>query len=262
MSEIPLVGGDVNVGDAVVVRVGDTVRRPAGPHTAAVHRLLRHLEAVGFTGAPRALGLDGQGREMLSFVDGEAGLPPLPTGDDVLAALGVLLRTMHDAQAGYGPDPDEPWQDSPLRPPAGPVVCHLDLHPPNVILRNGLPVALVDWDFAAPADPLDDVASAAKHWVPLAPDERALRFGLPTDRRGQRLRVLCDGYGLDDPDRRRLLDVVAESNARGYEIHRVYGGVDRRPGWREMWDAGSGDELLARSAWLEAHRAQLLRYLA
>ena len=73
LHETALVGGDVNVGENVVVRVGDTVRRPVGPHTAAVDALLRHFEAVGFDGAPRALGLDERGREVLSFVEGEPG---------------------------------------------------------------------------------------------------------------------------------------------------------------------------------------------
>ena len=67
-----------------VVRVGDTVRRTAGPHTPAVHALLRHLEAKGFRGAPRALGFDDRGREILSYVDGTPGsevgwLPELRT---------------------------------------------------------------------------------------------------------------------------------------------------------------------------------------
>ena len=37
MTEIPLGGGNVSGG---VVRIGDTVRRPAGPWTPAVHALL------------------------------------------------------------------------------------------------------------------------------------------------------------------------------------------------------------------------------
>ncbi len=44
LHETALVGGDVNVGDQVVVRVGDTVRRPTGPHTDAVDALLRHFQ--------------------------------------------------------------------------------------------------------------------------------------------------------------------------------------------------------------------------
>src|SRR5438270_12220257 len=70
--EIPLLGGNTST----VVRAGDTVRRNAGPWTPAVHALLRHLEYVGFTGAPRALGIDERGRAVLSFLDGACGEYP------------------------------------------------------------------------------------------------------------------------------------------------------------------------------------------
>src|SRR2546423_1767648 len=53
------------------VRVGDEVRRPAQPWTATVHSALRHLEDVGFDGAPRARGFDDQGRERLTFLPGQ-----------------------------------------------------------------------------------------------------------------------------------------------------------------------------------------------
>jgi hypothetical protein len=265
VSETPLLGGDVNVGENIVVRVGDTVRRPVGPHTDYAHALLRHLEEVGFDGAPRVLGLDEKGREVLSFVEGEPAFAPLPRDDEALAAIGRLLRRMHDAQAGFEPPPD--WHEAPLDlPPSAAalpqVVCHHDAFPPNVILRDGLPAALVDWDFAGPAPGLYDVASAANFWVPLKPDEQAEKWGLEALPRGERLRVLCDAYGLDAPSREILLDVVAHRNRIGYEIHRRNGGELRLPGWKEMWDAGSGDEILRRSAWFEANREDLRRSLA
>ena len=123
-------------------------------------------------------------------------------------------------------------------------------------------MALIDWDLCVPASPLYDIASAANFWAPLAHETRARSFGLSTDRAGERLRLLCDGYGLDAAERVELLDVVAHRNRMGYEIHRLYGGERRLPGWREMWDAGSGDVILERSAWFEAHRADLQRSLA
>ena len=58
-----------NVGGAV--RIGDTVRRSAGPWTAAVHALLTHLATKRFTAAPRPLGFDEQGREVLTFLEGQ-----------------------------------------------------------------------------------------------------------------------------------------------------------------------------------------------
>ena len=66
--EVPLAGGDVTAG---VVRVGETVRRPTGPHSPLVHAMLEHLERVGFAGAPRYLGQDDRGREMLTYIEGD-----------------------------------------------------------------------------------------------------------------------------------------------------------------------------------------------
>ena len=262
MSEVPLAGGDVNIGENVVVRVDDTVRRPRSDRAEAVHALLRHFESVRFDGAPRFLGLDERGREVLSFVEGEPALKPVPAGDEVVRDLGSLLRRMHDAQAGFALPAGVAWPaDLPVEATAESVVCHNDLYWPNVVFREGRPVALIDWDLAAPAPPLYDVASAANYWVPLRPDEQAAEWGLPTRGRGARLRLLCDAYGLADDERPSLLDVVARLNALGYEAHRRLGGLERRPGWREMWDAGSGKQIEARIAWFEAERANLLAFL-
>jgi hypothetical protein len=261
VSEIPLVGGDVNVGENVVVRVGETVRRQLSDRAPAVHALLRHFEAVGFDGAPRVLGIDDGGREILSFVEGEPALKPVPAGDDVVRALGILVRRMHDAQRGFVLPAGVSWPDGPVAVTPDSVVCHNDLFWPNVIFRKGLPVALIDWDLAAPAPRLYDVASVANFWVPLWPDWKALEWGLHTDRRGARLRLLCDAYGLEADERLALLDVVAHRNELAYETHRRWGGVERRPGWAEMWDAGSGSETLARNAWYEAERDDLRAFL-
>ncbi|HEX5292664.1 MAG TPA: hypothetical protein VFX25_27660 [Streptosporangiaceae bacterium] len=94
--EVPLLGGDVTEG---VVRVGDTVRRPLNPNSALIHALLRHLEAAGFRGAPRFLGIDAAGRAVLSYIEGEvAGRPPPPwIGDeDRMTSVARLVRAYGD----------------------------------------------------------------------------------------------------------------------------------------------------------------------
>ena len=86
--EVPLEGGVANRG--LVVRVGDTVRRPQRASGAATHALLRHLEDCGFDGAPRFLGIDGKGREVLSYIEGEAVTLPYPVWaltDDALRSV-------------------------------------------------------------------------------------------------------------------------------------------------------------------------------
>jgi hypothetical protein len=60
-----LAGG--NVAD-VVVRIGPTVRKPAGPQTPAVAAFLDHLQASGNPAAPRSLGYDDRGRHVLEYI--------------------------------------------------------------------------------------------------------------------------------------------------------------------------------------------------
>ena len=100
MEEIPLSGGSMTA----VVRVGDTVRRAAGPWTPTIHALLRHVRAAGFTAVPEPLGVDEQGREILSFLPGKVGtypLEPFMWTDAMLVRVAQSLRAFHDATAGF-----------------------------------------------------------------------------------------------------------------------------------------------------------------
>jgi hypothetical protein len=241
VKEIPLAGGDVNP----VVRVGDTVRRPRGPN--AVRALLEWYERVGFDGAPRFLGFDERGREVLSFVEGEPGFAPVPYSDAIVAAIGQLLRRAHDAQEGFLP-PVSDWDDHVPGPGGGEVIGHCDLFWTNVIFRDGLPVALIDWELAAPATRVLDVALAATFWAGVRVDWQLREWGLPLERRGERLRLLCDGYGLDAPARSRLLDeLLAQRRVR---VERG----DSRVTPRQV--------IVENLSWLEEHREQLARFLA
>lgn len=239
-----------------------TVRRPAGPWTPAVHALLRHFEDTGFGGAPRALGVDAEGREVLTYIEGAVpGVVGAPPGDDVVFAVGELVRAMHDAQEGFTPPADATWQVLPGAVPGDQVICHNDVLGHNVVLRHGRPVAFIDWELAAPGPRLTDVAAAAMWWAPLRSDEAARRYGLPTDRRIERLRLLADGYGLE-ADERSLIDAVLRLLGAWHEAYRVLGGVERRQPWAHRWDEGRGDYILAGAAWIADHREELDRWSA
>src|SRR4029450_3980440 len=128
---------------STVVRAGDTVRRNAGPWTPAVHALLRHLEYVGFTGAPRALGIDERGREVLSYLEGECGEYPLAphwVTDEALVAVATMLRRFHDAQYGFRPPPGAIWRSFRPPPPRSHAVCRRAACLPP---RSGRDLALV-----------------------------------------------------------------------------------------------------------------------
>ena len=178
--QILLTGGRTTPG---VVRVGQTVRRPSALNSDFVHRLLRYLEAVGFDGVPRSLGRDGEGRDMLSWIEGEVPLElSAAHSDAVLAAAARLIRRYHDATA--------PLLAAPAAVAAGlEVICHNDLSPCNFVFCGGAPVAVIDFDAAVPGTRAHDLGYAAWLWLDLGGTE----VTVPEQR--HRLGVFLDAYG-------------------------------------------------------------------
>lgn len=142
-----------------VVRVGQTVRRPAANSSQAMRDVLVHLERAGFDAAPRWLGVDDAGRDILTWIEGDTftergqmhpyiGEPPtrIEFSDAQLAAALALLRRYHDTFDGK-------------------VICHGDYGPWNIVWRDGLPAAVIDFDQAYAGDPADDVAYALRMFV-------------------------------------------------------------------------------------------------
>ncbi|MDP4502675.1 phosphotransferase [Nonomuraea turcica] len=254
LHEIPLQGGDVTDG---VVRVGDTVRRPVSASTPAVHALLRHLEAVGFAGAPRVLGVDGLGREMLTYLPGVSGLRLESVTDEALEGLGRLLRDYHDATAGF-PLTLDGWEGGSNDDLPPEVLGHCDLTPDNVIFQAGRPYALIDFELARPTTRLFDVVTTLRHWAPIAdPLDRApLLRNLDV---GARLRLFCDAYGLPPRDRRRLLELARLRFQRSYAVMRDRAAAGGN--WATMWAGGSGERIRRAAAWLDVHEDELHAHL-
>jgi hypothetical protein len=262
-AEIPLAGGDVTEG---VVRVGDTVRRPVGPHSPLVHALLTHLESIGFEGAPRFLGIDGAGREVLSYIDGDVAgrpRPPWIADETRLASVGRLVRAYDEAAASFIPPPDALPSEPPAEPPGIPpapayapeLIGHVDITPENVIFRDGRAFALIDFDLAKPATRADEMFNTMMWWAPLS-DPRDVDPLLQSVDVPRRARILADAYGLSDADRERVIEVAVLRSRRSWHLmkHRAqtHGG-----GWQRMWDQGVGDVIKRREAWLERHATAL-----
>jgi len=260
--------GDVTEG---VVRVGSTVRRPVQPQSAAVADYLKHLEAVGFRGAPRFLGRDRSGRDVVDYLAGDVpGDPPeLWAADEgLLVSVGRLLRDLHTASDGYAASrgfaapPGTSWFVWPLpsdvkvqktaAAPAPEVVSHNDVTPQNVVIRDGRAVGLIDFDLAGPTTRLEDFCNTATHWVPLR-DPVDTWPGWTTLDRPARLRVLADAYGLTADERASLVDVATSRAARMWLS--MKGAAEHLGGgWARMWDDGVGDLIRRRQAWLTAYR--------
>ncbi len=213
--EVVLAGGTTNVGR--VTRVGDTVRRPRRPTSEATEALLDHLERVGFSGAPRYLGSDERGREVLSYIPGEAPIAPYPEWaytDATLVSVAKLLRRYHDAvlsfeSSGYiwpHPIPERFRQG---------LVSHNDPNLDNIVFDGGCAVALIDFDLASPGSAAWDLACAARLWVPFR-DQRDAPAGL--DRSLARLALFADAYGASKDQRVGLVEAIVECHRWCYEV--------------------------------------------
>jgi len=184
-----------------VVRVGDTVRRPRQPWSATVHELLRYLESIDYPHSPRFLGIDEEGREIVSYIEGESGRDGWAkvVEDEGLIAMARRLREYHDAVRGFRPAAADGWAGRTAPQQADEVICHGDFGPWNLVWHGLQPVAVLDWDYAWPARPIHDVAYALEYVAPFRDDETCVRwlsFPAPPDRR-RRLEVFAEAYGLE-----------------------------------------------------------------
>jgi hypothetical protein len=262
-AEIPLLGGDVTQG---VVRVGDTVRRPLNSNSALVHALLRHLEAVGFQGVPRFLGIDPAGREVLTYIEGEVAGRPRPAwiaDEGRLVSVARLVRGYDDAATSFVPpadaSPESPSPESAGIPPPPPylpeLLGHVDITPENVVFRDARAVALIDFDLAKPATRADEIFNMMLWWAPLGEpaDQDPLMQDVDVPRR---CRLLADAYGMSGTDRSRLVEVAITRTRRSWHLMKQRAETDGG-GWLRMWNDGVGDVIKRREAWLERNAALL-----
>ena len=253
-AEVLLHGGTTNAG--LVTRVGETVRRPWRPTSPATHALLDHLERVGFDGAPRFLGVDDRGREVLSYIAGEAAIVPYPgwaLTDEALVSVAELLRRYHEAAASFDPS----GHDWPLAVPAAfraGLVSHNDPNLDNVIFAGGRAVALIDFDLAGPGSAAWDVACAARLWAPLR-DER----DAPAYVRGralERLRTFVDAYGAPPRERASIVDAVIHTHDWAYEIVRAAVARGHRS-FGNHWHGGGHGRADRTRDWIDGNREEM-----
>ncbi|WP_439598056.1 phosphotransferase [Falsiroseomonas sp.] len=179
-----------------VVRIGATVRRPRKASSDFVRHLLHHLERAGLAGVPRHLGRDEAGREVFSFIPGEVPAKFRHFADGQVAAAARLLRGFHEATRGSA------------LAGASPVVCHHDAGPNNTVFQAGRPVAFIDFDYAAPGEPLEDLAYMGWSWCLSSRPDRG-----PPEIQALQLRVLVDAYGLEAAGRQALVAAILRRQA-------------------------------------------------
>ena len=119
-----------------------------------------------------------------------------------------------------------PWFARDL-PGSRPVIGHGDLGPWNVLACDGLPVAIIDWDYAGPVDAVWELAQLVWLNAQLHDDDVAAASGLPSpEDRATLAAAILDGYGLPGAEREGFVDRL--DRVRDPERPR---GSDRVPAW-------------------------------
>jgi hypothetical protein len=137
------------------------------------------------------------------------------------------------------------------------IIGHCDVAPWNIVARGGLPVALIDWEFAGPVDPLIELAQLCWLNAKLHDDVVAEREGLPPlAERARQLAAIVDAYGLTARQRvgffGTIVDFVVSDTAWEADDAGVTPEMTSHPValWAIAWRARS-------AAWLIRNRATL-----
>lgn len=246
-----LYGGNTN---PAVVRIGELVRRSAGPWTPAVHALLMYLETADFP-APRVRGRPDADTELLTYIPGHAIHPDhydLLLSDEPLAELFTMIRRFHELAKGFVAPADPSWHTIGADPSgSSEVLCHNDFAPWNLI-ASPKGWVFIDWDLVAPGRRDWELAWSLQNLIPLHPD-----FQLSDHEVGRRLAVALRAYGVPEPEWERVLDVVIERT--GLSVTEIREGAARgeqpwvgllASGHAEIWQVALDHDLARRDAWL------------
>jgi thiamine kinase-like enzyme len=141
------------------------------------------------------------------------------------------------------------------------MVCHNDLFPENVVFRDGVVVALIDFDMAGPGRPLWDLAIAAEEWAPLhAP---GARLSTPdTLDAVHRFGLLAGAYGLAADRAAELLDVVVEVKAHATANVRAQAAAGDRVWTQHIAETDFDARVDADAQWLADQRSAFAAAIA
>ncbi len=194
-----------------IFKNGNTVQRPMGKWSPTIHRLLKHLESIGFSKSPQFIGIENE-KEILSFVDGETYDYPLVGtigSEEAVITAGKLLRELHDSTESFlefDKGNEQTWM-LPSRNPQE-VICHGDFTPYNVALNGNNVVGIFDFDVSHPAPRIWDLAFSAYSWAPFLTNEGCVTGTLPDQIR--RAKLFLDSYGASVEHRKSFVSVVTD----------------------------------------------------
>jgi hypothetical protein len=195
-----------------IFRVSDKVIRPSASWTPYIHNFLNFLIEEGVTYVPQPYGINENGEESLSYVQGEVYNYPLPEFmilDKMIISSAKLLKNYHEVSARYIDKltNKELWMLSVINPIE--VMCHGDFAPYNVTVIGEEAIGIIDFDTLHPGPRMWDIAYAIYRWVPFTnpsnPD-----FNSTLEEQIRKAKLFLDTYGINCEERELLSKMMAD----------------------------------------------------
>jgi hypothetical protein len=142
--------------------------------------------------------MDEQGREILSFIEGEAGQwPAIWAGESALITSAQLLKSYHDLTTDLMAS-DAVWAYEYPDRSKHEVICHNDYAAYNIVFKEMKAAGMIDFDLAGPGPRLKDVAYAAYWMTPLSLCDTDMQPFAEADLQAgsPRLKLFCECYGI------------------------------------------------------------------
>ena len=186
-------------------------------------------------GVPRFLGLDEQGREILSYLPGKTqehgniDKHPCFRSDETLEDVARFMRRLHDVSEGFLPEALEHGWGNPDYPQYTPeTICHNDAACWNFTFVDERLSGLFDFDTACPGTRGWDLTLPLLTFAPLLPLVYDLKQHKCVDykrkhipERRRRIRLFFDAYGMECPPNLlemlelRMLDFCKDASGPG-----------------------------------------------
>ena len=193
-----------------VIQEGEFVRRPAHRWSPNVGSFMAYLEQKGLP-VEHFVKIE-NGVEFTTYSQGVL-IHPQKWSDEALFEIGKLTAKLHCAGETFIPDKQLGFKNWYLREIGDQqrIWCHGDIAPWNLLTKNEMPFCLVDWETSGPLDPMIELARICWLFPQLVDDDLAELYSLPIpEKRMAQVRLICEGYGLEQARRKKLPQKIVE----------------------------------------------------
>ena len=193
-----------------IFKEGNEVLRTASENTVNIQKFLNGLHKEYLVKCPKGFGIDENGIERLSYLEGNVSNYPLNPeiyNLDMIESAGKLLREFHDASEKVSERMDANINWMLENEKEYEIIIHGDYAPYNVVEDNGNAIGIIDFDTIYFGKKISDISYGIYRWATLFRENSPDRIG-DLDIQCEKASRFCEGYGLEKENRKEIVEVI------------------------------------------------------